>query len=360
MDLDKFKEFECSGQNVRSAIVLSTTDNGSKNIMEWLSINEGYSRKTSLFDDSVFELHEIHDDVNTFSAITEYEENRYLLNFIQFPDFWQWPDKNKMHSADACLMVIGASDEDVVRLNTLSLKKLVKNRIKPIIFLDRLDLLVKMYGDDVEGIVGRIARIMNSFNEIIEKELGSDEWNLEIAKGNIIFGSTVYGWAFNRRVLDKARMQFKDIAKAVKDYCQEELCDSLPVTQAIYDGIIKNCPPASQSLSYRLPAKCEKDIGDEMAQSIVEGDCDGPLVVMFLASRYNKILKVRNIFCRVMSGTLRKGDRIRLMGSDEIVNVKETFIFGGPLQLYADEIPAGKMGSVQTDKNVWLGEFYVL
>lgn len=352
--------FKCNTGNVRNVIVHSMINNGSENIMEWLSINEGYSSKKDIFYSPDDDLNLVFDDrVNTFSTIHEYENKDYLINFIHFPEFILWLHEHELYSVDTCLLVLDSTDSDVIRMNERMIRILIKNRIKPIIFIDRLDLLMDEFGENLEGLVRRFAYLMNNVNEIVENELGSDEWNLEIAKGNVLFGSTVYGWAFNRQISNKTGIEFTDISYAHENDTSADLKDKLSVSWTICDSIIANSPSASDSLEYKLPLMCKNEISNDIVQSIIEGDSDGPLRVMFVSK-----IDVKNgspeIYCRVLSGTLKKGDEIHLIGSDEKIKVTNTFIFRGPFQLAVDEIPSGKMGTVFLDNVIYFGEIYII
>lgn len=361
LGISKAKEFKCNVENVRNVLVLSFIDNGAKSLLEKFSYEEGYSIEDDLlYDSNKYMRLTKEGEINTFSTIYEFENKEYLINFTNFPTYVIKNQECLLNSADTCLIVISSTEENVIEKYTELIQSVIRNKIKPILIINKLDMLIRIYEDDeIEQLVRRIAYIMAKVNDIIEKERGSDDWNIEVEKGNVIFGSATHGWGFNRDVSEKTGIEFKEIQQTVKNSIYTNLDEKIPISKAIFECIIANSPVTSKSLTYRLPIICKNEIGTDMAQSMIDADPEGPLIVMFFGEKHSEIFP-KSIYCRIFSGTLKKGDEIHLMNSLETIKVMHTFIYDGPHQFACDEIPAGKMGSIMTDKDVLLGELYFL
>lgn len=356
----KAKEFKCSDENVRNVLVLSFVNNGANALLEIFSYFEGYSAEDDILYNPETSMGITKPcEINTFSTIYEYDEKEYLLNFINFPYNMIKDHGYMFNAADCCLIVISSTQEDVIEKYTPIIETVVENKIKPILFINKLDELIYVFEKDIESMLRRFAYIMNNVNRIIELKRGSDDWNIEIEKDNIIFGCASQGWGFNRAVRNQTGIEFKDIHEIVKKSIYNDLKEQIPLNNAVFDCVMGNSPLMSQSIEYRLPIICKEDIGASLAKSIVNADPDGPLILTFIGKRVSEVFP-KAFYCRILSGTLKKGDEIHLINSKEKIKVNHTFILDGPYRLACSEIPYAKMGSVMTDKDVRFGETYVL
>jgi elongation factor 2 len=349
MSVKKAIEFECNDENVRNVLVISFVDNGAKSLLESLSYKEGYPIEDDFFG---------HFDIYTFSTIHEYENREYLINLTNIPYYFIKNHEYLLGLADTCLIVISSTEVEVMEKYTPIIKSVVENRIKPILLINKLDLLAELFRDDIEQLLIRLAYIMKKTNMLIEDETGNDEWSIEVEKDNVIFGSATHGWGYNRKVSSSTGIKFKEIDETLKNSIYTDLHERIPIGNAVFDSIIENSPVVSESLEYRLPIILKNDIDTSMVQSMANQDSDGSLIAMFFGIK-NSEWASEKIYCRIFSGTLKKGDEIHLMGSDEKITVIQTFIYRGPNKLACNEIPAGKMGTIVTDGDVCFGEIYV-
>lgn len=196
-----------------------------------------------------------------------------------------------------------------------------------------MDLLARLFRDDIEQLLMRLAYIMQKTNMIIEEEIGSDVWNIEVERNNVIFGAAGHGWGYNKHVAEKTGITYKQIDETLKNSIYTDLHKKIPVTNAVFDSIIENSLVTSESLEDRLSIILKKDIDIDMVQSMVNQDPDGPLMVMFFGIKNSQVVW-KKIYCRIFSGTLRMGDEIHLKGSDEKITVTQSFIYEGPYQLF--------------------------
>lgn len=358
LDVNKAKEFKCNVENVRNVLVLSFVDNGAKSLLERLAFEEGYLIEDDLMYNPNKNMSLTKpNEINTFSTIYEHD-NEYLLNFTNFPQYQIKDHEYMLNSADTCLIVISSTELNVIEKYTKLIQSVIRNKIKPIILINKLDLLIELFEDDIEQLLYRVAYIMTNVNQIIEKQRGNDDWNIEVEKDNVVFGSATHGWGFNRQVFEKTGFEFKEIHETVKNNIYNNLHEKIPISEAIFESIIANSPLTSESLRYRLPLICKNEIDIDMTRSMIGADSDGPLIVIFFGERYSEIFP-KEIYCRIFCGSLKKDDEIHLMGSEEKIKVIQTFIYHGPYNLVCSEISAGKMGCIVADKNIVFGEIYV-
>ena len=340
LDINKAKEFKCNVENVRNVLVLSVVNNGAKSLIERLAFEEGYSIEDDIMYDPNKNMSLTKPgEINTFSTIYEHD-NEYLLNFTNFPQYQIKDHEYMLNSADTCLIVISSTELNVIEKYTKLIQSVIRNKIKPIILINKLDLWIRLFEDDIEQLLYRVAYIMTNVNQIIEKQRGNDDWNIEVEKDNVVFGSATHGWGFNRQVFEKTGFEFKEIHETVKNNIYNNLHEKIPISEAIF------------------PLICKNEIDIDMTRSMIGADSDGPLIVMFFGERYSEIFP-KEIYCRIFCGSLKKDDEIHLMDSKEKIKVIQTFIYHGPHNLACSEISAGKMGCIMADKDIVFGEIYV-
>jgi U5 small nuclear ribonucleoprotein component len=61
-----------------------------------------------------------------------------------------------------------------------------------------------------------------------------------------------------------------------------------------------------------------KGSASEFRDSISKGQADGPLLINAIKLYHSKDYKSFNVFGRIFSGTIRKGDQLRIMGENYV------------------------------------------
>ena len=101
------------------------------------------------------------------------------------------------------------------------------------------------------------------------------------------------------------------------------------------------------SNAIRISAKTGENVG-EVLEAIVtrlpppRGDADAPLKALLVDSWYDSYLGVV-VLIRIVDGTLKKGQRIRLMGSGAAYEVDRIGVFT-PKMIYVEELGPGEIG----------------
>ena len=110
---------------------------------------------------------------------------------------------------DGALVVVDAVSGVCVQTETV-LRQAIAERIKPILFLNKLDLALGTLQYDMETLYQKFQRTVESVNVIIATYGGADEeapmGDIQVNPviGNVGFGSGLHGWAFSLK-------QFADV-----------------------------------------------------------------------------------------------------------------------------------------------------
>ena len=87
-----------------------------------------------------------------------------------------------------------------------------------------------------------------------------------------------------------------------------------------------------------------------------KGDPNAPLKALIFDSKYDSYRGVI-VFCRIMEGTVKKGDTVRMMATGAVEEIVEVCYFGAGQFIACDELSAGMVGYITASiKNVRVGD----
>ena len=97
-----------------------------------------------------------------------------------------------------------------------------------------------------------------------------------------------------------------------------------------------------------------EDVLEEIVHKIPapKGDPNAPLKALIFDSKYDSYRGVI-VFCRIMEGTVKKGDTVRMMATGAVEEIVEVGYFGAGQFIACDELSAGMVGYITASiKNV--------
>ena len=118
--------------------------------------------------------------------------------------------------SDGVVIIVDIEKGVTMNIEAMIRKALVE-RLKPVLFVDRLDAVLFDKESDLEEIYQDILRIINKLNNIIntyESKVFND-LKLDPIKGNVIFGCSSVGWGFSLNLIAKVyslRFNMKEVA----------------------------------------------------------------------------------------------------------------------------------------------------
>jgi elongation factor 2 len=283
------------------------------------------------------------------SMVHEFEGQEYLINLIDTPGHVDFGGDvtRAMRALDGAIIVVCAVEGVMPQTETV-IRQAIKENVKPIIFINKVDRLINELKVTPEQMQARFIKIITEIDTKIQN-LVSDEfkedWKLRVEEGDIAFGSAFHKWATSIPFMQKKGISFKDIY----DYCakedQKELAKVAPVHEVILDMVIKFLPNPKVAQRYRIPKIWHGDMESKVAKAMINVDKDGPIALMI-----NKIIMDPHAgevaIGRLYSGTIRRGDSVTIVGMPKTYNLQLVSVAVGADRMPVDEVVAGNMAAI--------------
>jgi len=286
--------------------------------------------------------------IKTANISLLYEENGqpYVINLIDTPGHVDFSGKvtRALRALDGCILLVDAVEEFQI-MTEVRLKTALEERVKPVLYINKFDRLIKELKMDADAIMKKLLRIINQFNTIIQT-YGIDEvknkWTVNFSQGNVGIGSAMDRWGFTLPMLQRKGLKFNDIVEFYKSEDLTKLQEMLPLHEAILEMVVHHVPNPLEAQPFRLQAIWRGDMDSEIGKAMQTLDDDGPLVICITNVIIDPQAGVVNTG-RVFSGTIRKGDDVYLLMANREYKAQQVSIYMGPHREIVDSIPAGNI-----------------
>ena len=154
------------------------------------------------------------------SMVHNYDGEEYLINLIDTPGHVDFGGDvtRAMRAVDGTIVVVCASEGCMPQTETV-LRQALKERVKPILFINKVDRLIKELQLTPEKMQERFIKIITNVNKLI-KDLtpeGEEPWQVGVQDGSVCFGSAFHNWAMSVDFMQKKNLSFKTIIDAYQD-----------------------------------------------------------------------------------------------------------------------------------------------
>ncbi len=283
------------------------------------------------------------------SLYFEFEGKPYIINLIDTPghiDFCGHVARS-LRVMDGAILVVDAVEGVMTQTETY-LRHALEECVRPILFINKVDRLIKELRLEPQEIQKRILEIIKEVNSLIEMYAYPEfkhKWKLDPAKGQVIIGSALHKWGITIPMAQKAGIKFSNIIDAYEKGYVEELAQEFPLYKAILSAVIEHIPPPNEAQKYRIPRLWRGDLNSEIGKAMLECDPNGPTVL--LVSKMTKDPHAGLVAtARVLSGTIREGDEVYLVNAKVTKRVLQVSLYMGPTRVKAGEIPAGNIAAL--------------
>jgi len=283
------------------------------------------------------------------SMVHEFDGKEYLINLIDTPGHVDFGGDvtRAMRALDGAIVVVCAVEGVMPQTETV-IRQAIKENVKPIIFINKVDRLINELKVTPEQMQQRFIKIIteldNKIQGLVAPEFKKD-WKLDVAEGSIAFGSAYHKWATSVPYMKKKGISFKDIY----DYCAKEdqktLSKVAPVHEVILDMVIKFLPNPRVAQRYRIPKIWHGDDDSAIGKAMINVDKSGPVALMV-----NKILIDPHAgevaVGRLFSGTVRRGQSVSIVGMPKTYNIQLVSVAVGADRMPVEEVVAGNMAAI--------------
>lgn len=302
------------------------------------------------------------------SAVTmvhEHAEDYNLINLIDTPGHVDFGGEvtRALRAVDGALVVVCAVEGVMPQTETV-LKQAIKERVKPVLFINKVDRLIKELKITPEQMQERFINTINEVNKMIKNlapKSYKDEWQVKVQDGSVAFGSAYHKWALSTHSMKKKGLTFKDIIEAYKGSEKEikeqvnELADKAPLHEVVLDMVIRHLPDPKTAQEYRVPHIWRGDVDSEVGKSLVNCDPDGQTVFVVTKVKTDPTFG-ELVFGRVFSGTLKSGQEVYLSRKDEKQKAQKLFIMVCDKRTPLEKIPVGNTAAIIGVKGSTSGE----
>jgi len=293
----------------------------------------------------------------------EDQEEPFLINLIDTPGHLDFSGKvtRALRLIDGVIVVVDAVEEIIAQSETV-IKQALQEGVKPILYINKVDRLIRELKLSNEQIREKYSRIINDFNTQVKRfaEPPFDEkWQVAPADGNVAFGSALHKWGFTLNLLNKSGLKFEDIRKRYKKetYSEETYSDLsvyLPIDKAILEMVVNHLPNPLKAQEYRIKKIWNGDIDSEIGQAMTTTDPNGPLIICVSKVKAEKHGTVAT--GRIFSGMCRKKEDMMLMRENANETVRQIALFMGQRREQVEKIPVGNIVALEGLKHIKSGE----
>ena len=298
-------------------------------------------------------------DSAAVSMVHTYKDEDYLINLIDTPGHVDFGGDvtRAMRAVDGCIVVCCAVEGIMPQTETV-LRQALKERVKPILFINKVDRLIKELKLTPEAMQERFIKIITNVNRLIrqiaEKEYG-EKWQANVQDGSVCFGSAFHNWALSISYMKEKGITFADVINAYESEDFESLKTKAPLHEIILDAVIKHHPSPKFAQQYRIPKIWHGEDDSPVGKDLINCDPNGR--TMFVVTKVVIDPQAGEICTgRMFSGTIKKGDTVKLAKQGTEVRVQQVYVYNGAKKEIVDQVTAGNIVGIGGLKNAYPGE----
>lgn len=298
-------------------------------------------------------------DSANVSMVHDLEGQEYLINLIDTPGHVDFSGDvtRAMRAVDGAIVLCCAVEGIMPQTETV-LRQALKERVKPVLFINKVDRLIKEVKLTPEAMQQKFIDIINSANKFIEQiapEEYKQKWKVSIQEGSVAFGSAFHNWAVSFPYMKKSGITFKEIIEAYQKDDYKPLAKKAPIHKVILDIVIKHHPNPAEAQKYRVPKIWHGDLESEEGKALI--NCDPKGQVAFVVTKIVVDKHAGEVSAgRLFSGTLKQGQEVIMNMAKREIRLQQVSIYKGSQRIQVDEVPAGNICGIVGLKDSFAGE----
>src|SRR3989338_4303276 len=289
-------------------------------------------------------------DAANVSMAHEYNDHEYLINLIDTPGHVDFGGNvtRAMRAIDGTVVLICAVEGIMPQTETV-VRQALRERVKPVLFINKVDRLVKELKLSPEKIAERIMALVVEFNNMVGRIAETqykEQWKVNVQDGGVAFGSARENWALSFPYMHKKNVKFSDILRI---YEMEEaerkewVWNNAPLHEVILDMVIKHLPDPVDAQIYRIPKIWHGDPESQFGKDLIASNPDGKVAFVItrivIDPRSGKDISAGRLF----SGTLRSGMEVYLNNAKQKQRIQNVYIYNGIKPEIMESLPAGNV-----------------
>jgi len=289
-------------------------------------------------------------DAANVSMVHEYKEDEFLINLIDTPGHVDFGGNvtRAMRAVDGTVVLVCASEGIMPQTETV-LKQAIKERVKPVLFINKVDRLIKEMMYTPEQIQERLTKIILEFNRLVEgmaeKEY-KESWKANFNDGSIAFGSARDNWALSLPYMQKKGVTFKDVLKIYELQGEEQhqfIWENMPLHEVILDMVTKHLPNPVEAQKYRIPKIWRGDIESQLGKDLISCNPDGKIAFVITRILIDPKSGREISAGRLYSGKIKDGMTLYLNNGKVNQRVAQVYMYMGIKTEIFSEVGAGNI-----------------
>ncbi len=301
-------------------------------------------------------------DSAAVSMVHTVADEEYLINLIDTPGHVDFGGDvtRAMRAVDGAVVVCCAVEGIMPQTETV-LRQALKERVKPILFINKTDRLIKELQLTPEAMMERFTKTITNVNRLIREIAGEEygsKWQVNVADGSVCFGSAFHNWALSVPYMKAKNVSFKDVIDAYHDGTEDArkaMAKKCPLHDVLLSASVIHHPNPVEAAPYRIPKFWHGELESKCGKDLTEANPSGEL--MFVVTKVVVDPQAGEICMgRLYSGTMKKGLTVKLHKANIDVRTQQIYIYNGAKKEIVENVPAGNIIGVGGLKGAFPGE----
>ncbi len=289
----------------------------------------------------------------------------FLINLIDTPGHIDFSGAvtRSLRAVDGALVVVDAVEGPMTQTETVLMQAL-RERVKPILFINKVDRLIKEIKLTPEDIQRKFAKIILRVNNLIEKYAPAEhkkDWQVTVEDGRVAFGSALHKWGLNLPHMKAKNVTFKEIIDAYTGDPADigkkvdALSEKAPLNEPVLDMFCEHLPNPYQAQPYRQSQIWPGDASSPVGVGMAKVDPAGPVLMCVSTIEVDPHTGVIAIG-RIFSGTVEKGKTVQLITGRTKGTIQQVYMSMAADRVIIDKVPAGNIAALSGLPSLHVGE----
>lgn len=291
-------------------------------------------------------------DAANVSMAHEFAGQEYLINLIDTPGHVDFGGNvtRAMRAIDGTFVLVCAVEGIMPQTETV-LKQALRERVKPVLFINKVDRLIKELKLTPEQMQERFMKLIQEFNRhvmsIAEQDY-KEKWQVNVMDGSVAFGSARENWALSVPFMKKKNVTFKDIYKIYDESIPAEerkkwIWENANLNEVVLDMAVKHLPNPLEAQKYRIPKIWRGDPESKFGQDLVNCNRNGEMAFVItrivIDPRSGKEISAGRLY----SGTVVNGTEVYSAMNQKKYRVQQVLVYNGIKPEQLESVPAGNV-----------------
>ncbi len=291
----------------------------------------------------------------------DYKGKEYIVNLIDTPghvDFGGYVTRS-MRAVDGVVLLVDPVEGVMPQTETV-LRQALKEKAKPVLFVNKVDRLINELRLTPEQTFERLQTLVNDINKLIDQYVPEEfmnKWHVSVEAGSVVFGSAMDKWAISTYLMKKNNVNFKHVFELTSQGEEglKKLQEIAPIDEATLSMVVDHLPSPKEAQQYRIPQIWHGDLATQEGKSMLSVDANAPANVVIFGITYDEHSGEVAVG-RIFSGTVKKGTEFYISGRAQTQRLQQVGIYMGHDRVAVNSMPAGNIVALVGLKDVSVGD----